>query len=166
MWAVPAGRRFSGTWSCRNRWRRRARRIRRVRWRAIGRAGRNAGHSASRLARIRVRGRRRSDLEERCSRRRSAANQFPQDLFGAVALAEIVLVGDGAGLAAQFEAEKLVLEAVEALLDLLLDGGDRRRGLRRRRYWGRRRERRRMWHRCDRSRWSKERCCLSRLLLA
>ena len=61
-------------------------------------------------------------LEQPVARRRLASNQFAQNLFGAGALAGVILFGDGACLAAEFEAEELVLEAVEAVLHFALDG--------------------------------------------
>ncbi len=61
-------------------------------------------------------------LVERCSHAaRSAPDQFAQDLFGAVALLGVFFFGDGARLAAQFEAKELVLQAVEALFHFAVD---------------------------------------------
>ena len=65
--------------------------------------------------------------------RASAADQFAEDLLGAGAFARVIFVGNGAGLAAEFEAEERIFQFVEALLYVLIglrDGGGGRRRLR------------------------------------
>ena len=56
------------------------------------------------------------------ARRRLPSHEFAQDLLGAGALAGVILLGDGARLAAEFQAKEPVLEAVEAVLHFALDG--------------------------------------------
>ena len=51
---------------------------------------------------------------------RSASNQIAQDFFHALAFAGVVAFGDGAGLAAQLEAEEIVFQFVETPANLAI----------------------------------------------
>src|SRR5882672_6801087 len=73
----------------------------------------------------------------------SALNQIAQHLFSAAALPGILLVGNCARLAAQFDAQERVLERVEVRVDFLLNLLDERN----RNHWCKRRRWRRCWRR-------------------
>jgi len=55
---------------------------------------------------------------------RLASHQVAEGFFDADTFAGVVLFADGAGLAAQFEAEDVVFEVVQAALDLIVNIGD------------------------------------------
>src|SRR6202166_5097238 len=56
--------------------------------------------------------------------RRLALHQIAKRFFDAGTFAGVIVFADGAGLAAQFEAEDIVFEVVEAALDLVVNIGD------------------------------------------
>lgn len=56
--------------------------------------------------------------------RRLALNQVAEGFFYAGAFAGVIVIADGAGLAAEFEAEDIIFEFVEATLDLVVNIGD------------------------------------------
>jgi len=55
---------------------------------------------------------------------RLASHQVAERFFHAGTFAGVVLFADGAGLAAEFEAEDIVFEVVEAAWDLMVNVGD------------------------------------------
>src|SRR5580704_13664698 len=55
---------------------------------------------------------------------RLASHQVAEGFFDADTFAGVVLFADGAGLAAQFEAEDVIFEIVQAALDLIVNIGD------------------------------------------
>ena len=56
---------------------------------------------------------------------RLASHQIAEGFFDAGTFAGVILFADGAGLAAEFEAEDIIFEVVEAALDLMINVGDR-----------------------------------------
>ena len=65
------------------------------------------------------------DLQSQRAQARLTSDEFAQDGFSAGALAGVVLVGDSAGLAAEFKAKKLVFESVESVLNFRFNMGSR-----------------------------------------
>jgi hypothetical protein len=55
---------------------------------------------------------------------RLASHQVAESFFDAGTFAGVILFANGAGLAAEFEAEDIVFEVVEAALDLIVNVGD------------------------------------------
>ena len=55
---------------------------------------------------------------------RLALHQVAEGFFDAGTFAGVIVIADGAGLAAEFEAEDIIFEFVEAALDLVVNIGD------------------------------------------
>src|SRR5271156_2771016 len=63
-------------------------------------------------------------VADRGNARRLALHQVAERFFYAGAFAGVIVFADGAGLAAEFEAEHIIFEVVEAALNLLVNIGD------------------------------------------
>src|ERR1700676_83151 len=59
---------------------------------------------------------------------RSASHEFAEDLLQSLTFASVVLLADGAGLATELEAEKIVLQLIEAATNFAVHLGNCGRG--------------------------------------